>query len=423
MSPVSRDPSTRNKGPQPLTDRTRHRASAIFLTAIVLVTTLSTPAGADTDLDAVTVYNSWEEEDGTANSSGSQYLDFRTGGSLFGMDLDLEGSGRVTYIEDEIEPGDDDLNRLYTLAVTLSHPEQMGWLTLGRQPVQAITASDIIDGLSLSVGRGPLSINGRVGQIADVAGFDPDDESTWGLGADYRIIPGMYLGLDYAQRLQDGSKIQEFIALDYYYSWFRFTKAYLTMNYDLMSETFHEFDLGTDVFMSDSFTFTLEYSQDIASFEADSIYSVFSVDAAQVISFALLFTPNPSTRYAWEYAYESYEDSGSGRWYALNGTWTPGRSRIYAQLLQHTGTGGELVELSLDASTPVLPSLRLGLGGDVSRTEYETDDEDILSYAVYVGGEWTMSRYAQLTFRMEQTSDDILEDPTMAARAALVLEF
>ena len=43
---------------------------------------------------------------------------------------------------------------------------------------------------------------------------------------------------------------QEFLALDWSYSWFRYTKAYAMLNFDLMSRTLHEALIGTRLYFS-----------------------------------------------------------------------------------------------------------------------------------------------------------------------------
>jgi hypothetical protein len=87
---------------------------------ILLSLGLPCAASAVSDISAVTSLHGWEEEDGTDNSSASQYFDLWTRSALGGFNLDIEGAGRFTAIEKEVEPGDDSLNRLYSLALTLS---------------------------------------------------------------------------------------------------------------------------------------------------------------------------------------------------------------------------------------------------------------------------------------------------------------
>lgn len=371
---------------------------------------------------SVSVINSWEEEDGAANSSVAQYLDLRTGGETGGFRLDLEGAGRVASMEEEVEAGDDDLQRLYSLALTVTKPGAEGWFTLGRQAISALTGAAIIDGVAISVGRDPFAVTARWGLISDISDDDPEDEETFGIGVDYLLRPGMTLSLDYAQTSDDGGVMEELLAVDWTYSWFRYTKAYVFLNYDLMSETYHEILLGTRMLLSDLITAVVEYSQSVSQFEADSIYSVFAVDAAETTLFSLLFTPNRNTRYTWEYAVESYGSGENGKRYNIGGRWSPGRSTLSVDFKQHTGAGGELLEISLGASTYVHPKLKVGAGADISTTEPE-GDESVTSYMGYLGGQWKPSSGTGLSLRVEQSDDDVLEEPTLATRLALSVEF
>ena len=70
------------------------------------------PAAAELTATSVTSATSWEEEDGIDNSAVSQYMNLWTDFSVGGFNLDFEGYGRVTSLEEEIEPGDEDPNRL-----------------------------------------------------------------------------------------------------------------------------------------------------------------------------------------------------------------------------------------------------------------------------------------------------------------------
>ncbi len=401
----------------------RHVALKALIFMVMLVGVMKPPISrAETLSRLVTVYNSWEEEEGTSNSSAAQYLDLRTSGNMNGFKLDLEGSGRIAAIEEEIEAGDDDVHRLYSLSLTVSKPGSGGWLTLGRQAISALTGPNIIDGVSLSIGSDPFTVNARWGIISDISNDDPDKEETFGIGADCLLRSGMTIGLDYAQITDDGHVMEELVAVDWTYSWFRHTKAYFTLNYDLMSETYHEVLLGTRIFLSELIATTIEYSQNVSRFEADSIYSVFAIDATETTAFSLMFTPNPDTRYIWEYAVESFEGGDGGKRYVLGGRWTPGRSSFYLDFIQHLETGGELIELSLGASAYIHPLVKLGIGGDFSSTEPE-NDESISSYLGYLGGEWKPSPNKEMTLRVEQSGDEVLEDPTLAIRLALKLEF
>jgi hypothetical protein len=202
----------------------RHAALKALIFMVMLVGVMKPPISrAETLSRLVTVYNSWEEEEGASNSSAAQYLDLRTSGNMNGFKLDLEGSGRIAAIEEEIEAGDDDVHRLYSLSLTVSKPGSGGWLTLGRQAISALTGPNIIDGVSLSIGSDPFTVNARWGIISDISNDDPDKEETFGIGADCLLRSGMTIGLDYAQITDDGHVMEELVAVDWTYSWFRHT--------------------------------------------------------------------------------------------------------------------------------------------------------------------------------------------------------
>jgi len=397
----------------------------ILITSIILSVLASVimPVSALADIAgrAVTVVNSWEEEDETANSSVSEYFDLRSRGRLGLYRLEIEASGRVTGIQNEFDPNDDDLNRLYSLALSLSDSEMSRSLTLGRQTVSPLTGPLMLDGASFYLTTGPLTLNTRWGFLANVAGDDPDNDRAFGIGFNYLIKSGMYLSMDYARTFAGGSLLTELLAADWSYSWYRFTKAYFTINYDLMSRTLHEMLLGTRLFFSDRLSAGFQYSQNTFQFDSDSIYSVFAIDPVQESAFSLLFTPARDVRYLLEYAREHFSEGAGGRRYTIGGRWTPGNSRLNGDLTQHKGFGGEMIEISLGASAPVLPSLSLGIGGDIANTKNSGED-NVTSYAAFLGSDWTLSTRSRLTVRLERSDDEILLNPTWAGRLSFSLE-
>ncbi len=373
------------------------------------------------DISAVTSLHSWEEEDGTDNSSASQYFDIRTRSKLGGFNLDIEGAGRFTAIENKVEPGDDSLNRLYSLALTLSTRNGSGSLVLGRQMVSAITDLYLIDGLLLNLGTGPFSFSTRWGILAEVDSIELDNGETFGLGVDFEIIRGMSLALDYARTFDGSSLLTELIAMDWTWTWFKYTKAYITLDWDLMSEDIYEAVVGTRIFLSELITASLEYYQNQPLFSSDSIYSAFAVDPAETIMFTVLFTPNAGTRYFWELTDESYETGGGVR-YTIGGSWSPGRSRIVTDLMQYDGTSGKLSEIQFDFTTSLSTYFNLALGGDLSSSELP-DQPRVRSYATYVGGQWTPGSRTEVSLRIEQTADNASDLATLSGRLALALRF
>ncbi len=389
-----------------------------LVVAFLLALTLPS-LGADFSLTSKTSATVWEEEDGTANSSASEYVKFYNQGTLGGFRLDLEGYGRLTYMEEEIETGDEDPNRLYVLAMSLTSGDGSTVIILGRQFVTALVGPEMIDGLYLQSEAGKATFNARWGYRSDVSGGSEED-TILGLGFDYNIKQGMYLSLDYG-RTYDDNLLSELLATEWVYNWHRFTKAYVNFNWDLMSRTLHESLVGTRLFFSDRFSAVFELAHNVEVFDSDSIYSVFAVDSAFTRSFSLLFTPSRTTRYAWDYIVESYQGGGSGRRYKASGHWTAGRSKIYASLSQHTGYGGELIEVSASVSAPVLRNFYAGIGGDVTTTENPGEDA-VNSYLTYLSGEWKLGPKASVDLRLER-SDDELTEPTQSGRLAIKVEF
>ena len=394
----------------------------ISIISLVLVC-VTMPASAMADIvgKAVTVVNSWDEEDETSNSSASQYFDLRSRGSLGQYRLDIEASGRATAIQNEFDPGDDELNRLYSLALSLSDNEMNRSLTLGRQTVSPLTGPLLLDGASFYLTTGPFTLNTRWGFLANVTGDEPDNDRAFGIGFNYMIKSGMYLSMDYARTFVSGSLLTELLAADWSYSWHRYTKAYFTINYDLMSRALHELLLGARLFFSDRLATGFQYSQNTFLFDSDSIYSVFAIDPIQESSFSLLFTPARDVRYLFEYAREHFSKGAGGRRYTMGARWTPGNSRLNGDLTQHKGFGGKMTEISLGASTPVLPSLELGIGGDIANTQNGGEDA-VTSYTAFLGSDWTLSPRSRLTVRLERGDDETLANPTWASRLSFSLE-
>ncbi len=399
------------------------RSLQINLTILFIATMMILPLstmGADFSLTSRTSATSWEEEDGTANSAASEYVKFYNRGSLGGFKLDMEGYGRFTNLEEEIEPGDEDPNRLYVLAMTLASQDDRNVIILGRQYVTALVDSEMIDGLSVRAETGKATFNARWGYRSDVSGGSEEDRIL-GLGFDYNIKPGMYLSLDYG-RTYDDRILSELLATEWVYSWYRFTKAYINFNWDLMSQTLHESLVGTRFYFSDRFSAVVEFAHLVQVFDSDSIYSVFAVEAAYTRSFSLLFTPSRTTRYEWDYTTESYQDGGGGKRYTISGHWTPGRSKIYSSLLQHTGYGGDLLEMSASVSTPVFENLYVGIGGDISNTE-SSGEKSVSSSLLYFSTELKLGSNTVIDLRVERCEDELTTQPTQSGRLGLKVEF
>jgi len=391
---------------------------------MILITTVMLgmpfPASGDNlSLTSLTSATVWEEEDGTSNASGSQYLKIYNRGTLGGFRLDIDGYGRFTYLDEEIEPGDEDINRLYTLAMILSGTDDRNVIVLGRQFIPSLVGPDMIDGLSITNKTGKATFNARWGYRSDVSGGSEED-TILGLGFDYNIKPGMYFSLDYG-RTYDDRILSELLATEWVYNWYRFTKAYVGFNWDLMSGTLHESLVGARIYFSDLLSAVFELAQNVQVFDSDSIYSVFAVDAAHTRNFSFLFTPSRNTKYVWDYAVESYQGGGGGRRYTISGDWTPGRSKIHSSLMQHTGFGGDLVEVSASVLLPVLYNIRAGIGGDISRIENE-GEESVDSSMLFVSSQLTLGQKTSVDLRLERTDDDITQ-ATRTGRVSLKVEF
>lgn len=390
----------------------------ICLVAALLMLTPLAAAGSDFSLKSVTSATTWDEEDGTSNSSASEYVKFLNRSTFAGFRLDFDGYGRVTRLEKEIEPGDENPNRLYVLALTMTSEDDRNVIVLGRQFVPALVGPQMIDGLSVQTQSGKITFNGRWGHKSDLSG-GPEEDKILGFGFDFQIKPEMYLSLDYGRTYSD-RLLSELLASEWTYSWFRYTKAYFKLNWDLMSQTLHGSTLGTHLYFSDRFSAIFELGHNVEVFDSDSIYSVFAQDAAYTRSFSLLFTPIRTTRYKWDYFEEYYQGGGKGRGYALDGHWTPGSLDISGSLSQHSGYGGNLTEITGDFSTPIFGKLRAGVGGDFSRTE-NTDESSVVSSLLYFSAGLDLGSKSALNLRVERCDDD-LTDPTGTARLALKME-
>lgn|GEM_PF-4602788 len=395
-----------------------HLIATLFAAALILA---AGSARAEFSAVSVTSAGAWEEEDGTSNSGASQYLNLWTEADITGFHLDIEGYGRVAHLEEEVEPGDEDPGRLYHLTLGISDSANRGRLVVGRQFVPALTGAAMIDGARLSLGGGGLTLNARWGFASDISEEGGEDHEVFGAGLDYRITRGMYFNLDYGRTYYEGL-LTELIAAEWTYSWYRFTKAYAMVNWDLMSRTLHESLFGTRLFFSDRFSLIVELSQSVPCFDSDSIYSVFAVESASTRSFSLLLTPSDTTRYVWNYSIESYQGDGpNGRESSFSGHWAPGLWRISAGLLQHTGFGGDLTEITSEVSTRVGRGFRIAAGADFSRTENE-DEDSVNSHSLRIGTGWDINQKSSLDLGFQVTDDEIGE-PSQSTRLSLKMEF
>ncbi len=388
---------------------------------LALLTLLPRPCLAWTDAVVTATAGGWEGDAGDgeeAGSAGALYLRIlsRSSSERFRLDLDLYGRG-MSASGEEME----DVSRLYSLALTGGTLDGALSASAGRQMLDLISGSRVIDGVSTRVTTGDWTFSGRWGKVADVGGGSPAGTVDLGMGTQTRLLEGMFLTFDYDRTERDGSRQSERAALDWSYAWFRESRTYLTLGYDLLSLTFDRSCFGARFPFSDNVAFAFEHLETIDTFESSDIYSVFAVDAARTTLFQILLAASPRLRYHWEYALESYGSGGGGRRSTVGACYAAEGATAMVDFTQQRGDFGHLAEICLSGSLPLSPVLDLGGGAELADIEPRAGGSRTSTRA-WLGADWKTGTVTRLSARVENTAAEG-EDNAWAGRLALTREF
>jgi hypothetical protein len=387
---------------------------------LALLVLLPRPAPAWTDAAVTATVKGWEGETGDEGNGSAAALYARllsrSSSERFHLTLDLYGRA-----EQGREKGDWDKSSLYSLAVTGETLDGSLSATAGRQMLDVITGSRVLDGVSARVAAGDFTFSGRRGEVANVAGGSPTGTVDQGIGVRARLREGMFLTLDYDRTGRGGAVQTERAALDWSYDWFRASRAYLTLGYDLLSLTFDRSRFGARWPMSDNVAFAFEHHESIDSFESSDIYSVFAVDAARTDLFQVLLSASSRLRYHWEYALETYASGGGGRRSTVGARYSREGTAASVDFTQQSGDFGRLTEIGLSGALPLGPALTLGAGAEGADVE-EKDAPGRATGRLWLGADWKTGTATRLSARIEHTSAEG-EDNAWAGRLALTREF
>jgi hypothetical protein len=396
-----------------------------WVLASCLLALATGPAAAWTGVTATATVKGWQGE-GEDAAAGALYLRVGSSAASEKWRLALDAYGRAAGVTPEDGAGG--LSRLYSLALTAESIDGALSATAGRQMLDLTTGSRVIDGLSATLVSGDWSFSGRAGQVADVAGGSPSGTDDLGLLTRWTLREGMTLTLDYDRTARAGAVQGEAAALDWSYSWIRDSRAFITLDYDLVSQTFRDSSFGSRLVFSDLVTFSFEHREGIPTFDSSDIYSVFAVDAAESTTFYLLLTPADDLRYHWEYALESYQSGGGGKRYNLGVRWSPGTASLSADFTQQRGDLGLLNEFSLSASRPFGDRLRLAVGAEVASTS-PRDGKGETGTMGWIGADYSVGG-SLVSGRVENSTADVMSgasgargDRAWSGRLAITREF
>ncbi len=185
---------------------------------------------------------------------------------------------------DDPPAGDDKgiLGRIYFMYLNYALPSERGEIRLGRQYVSVGAGGGTVDGIRADVRNlGPLALSVFGGY--DVRFTETTDRIRGGnylvgASAGGSFFKGNNFEISYIRKFDDGDIIREMAGVHVDQRFLGKAKAYADLRYDLLHEAYSEFLAGVRAFPFKGFvTITAEYFSSYPTFDADTIFTVFSV--------------------------------------------------------------------------------------------------------------------------------------------------
>jgi len=280
---------------------------------------------------------------------------------------------------------------------------------IGRQFVNLAAGSAIIDGIQVDLKNvGPVAfsilggrdvlfgLNGEIGPAGNTAmgaaayltGFKKTDaEVSWFRKYDRTDVSRDILGGSFKQQLLNCLNV------------------YANGRYDLVSETFQEFQAGMKYFPTSGLIFTGEFFQSYPQFDTTSIYSVFAVDRYQEGVLRVDYNYNDKISFNAGLSHENFgEGANAFVWRVGTGLRIIEPLKFNFEFDDRNGyygkTNGILADLTFDIDKK--SQVSAGLDYDVYQRDAMTGDEIARRY--WVAGKYKLAKNMAVSGRLE---DDV----------------
>jgi len=233
--------------------------------------------------------------------------------------LDKDGKANVYAYgraSNQFATSNDAEARLYYLYLDYRDvlPEHLD-MRLGRTFVNAAAISGTVDGGHVNVKNiGPFGFTAFGGRNVL---YDASKETSSrgdvlaGMSAYYDTIKNTHIEVSYGKKYNDYDLARENVGLDFTTTPLDFANFYGRVKYDTVAETYNELLFGAKVTPYQNLILRGEYYQSYATFDTQSIYSVFAVNQYQEKSLAAEYQLSDKYRISFKYARENFDDDAT----------------------------------------------------------------------------------------------------------------
>jgi hypothetical protein len=402
----------------------------LLLLLVLLIFTAALPSyGVDLFGRATTEFAWWQDLiDRDTKFAGYQYLSIGAVDLLKGKNISVFGYGRYGFNE----VADPDANgRLYYLYLDWKNVWK-DWmdLRLGRQWINLIAASGIIDGAQADFKMGPVGLILLGGR--DVI-FDEFEEATqsgdaaWGGEVYLRNVKNLNLSISYAEKYDEGDLARRVAAYDFGYTFKRVSRLYSELRYDIIGERISEALVGLKVFPTDRWTIRGEYFFTYPTFDTTSIFAVFAASRFHAGSLFLDYYISESLSFYGGYTAEFFEindaEDDDAHLFEVGAHTKIKGFRLDGAIVVREGYPGDLVGFSLAANRAFLKDkldLGVGIDYDIYQRDEMTDDEIATKY--WFGGRYHFSKKISLALHVENT-ESATQDHNFSGWSSLEIVF
>ncbi len=252
-------------------------------------------------------------------------------------------------------------------------------LRAGRTYVNSAAVSGTIDGAYLDIKKlGPAGITlfgGRNVIFDDKREIGTRGDALTGMSVYFDTIKNTHVEVSYGRKYRDTDVARENVGLDFSTTPIAQVNLYGRLKYDTIAETYNEILFGAKVAPLKDLILRGEYYQSYATFDTQSIYSVFAVNKYKEGSLSAEYQLNNNYRVSARYAREDFGDNADADVYEVGFLAKPIKDlTLNASYEKRPGYAGQLDGIRLHGEYKIAKAtLQAGIDYDDFRRELSRD--------------------------------------------------
>lgn len=252
-------------------------------------------------------------------------------------------------------------------------------LRAGRTYVNSAAVSGTIDGAYLDIKKlGPAGITlfgGRNVIFDDKREIGTRGDALTGMSVYFDTIKNTHVEVSYGRKYRDTDVARENVGLDFSTTPIAQVNLYGRLKYDTIAETYNEILFGAKVAPLKDLILRGEYYQSYATFDTQSIYSVFAVNKYKEGSLSAEYQLNNNYRVSARYAREDFGDNADADLYEVGFLAKPIKDlTLNASYEKRNGYAGQLDGIRLHGEYKIAKAtLQAGIDYDDFRRELSRD--------------------------------------------------